>query len=206
MKRAFKLAAVATMVATLAATSAFADWRHPRETDRNYDRDRVITVEGRIRDIDRERNGFVIRLDRGHYLLFARVNTDVRGNSHNRRTRVRDLERGDWIRASGTVQSSRTVYADSIRLLREEDDRWDRDDRTLSGVVQSVDRSRGLLSIREDRTGRTITVDARRADRHDRRNDLDDLRRGDRVVISGDWRRDGRFEAERIDLDRRGRW
>jgi len=204
MKRAIKLAAIATLVATLAATSAFADWRTPRETNRHYDRDRVITVEGRIRDIDRDRNGFVIRIDRGNYVLFARVNADVRGQSqHGRSTRVRDLERGDRIRATGTVQSGRTMYVDTIRLLREEDDRWDRDDRTLYGIVQSVDRSRGLVQIREERSGRTITVDTRRADRDER-----DLRRGDRVAVSGDWQRNGSFEAERIDIDRRGggRW
>ena len=201
MKTTLKLAAVVAMAATLFTASVFADSRHQRETDRYYDRDRVVTVEGRIRDIDRERNGFVIRLDRERYVLFAPAQTNVRANDHrNRRTRVRDLERGDWIRATGRVGNRRIVLVESIRLVRDEDDRWDRDDRTLRGVVQSVDRSRRLVWVREDRSGRVIAVDVRHADRNDRWDDIDDIRSGDRIVVSGDWRRDGRFEAERIDI------
>ena len=207
MKRAFKLAAIAAMVTLLAATSAFADWRHPRETDRRHDRDdrdRFITVEGRVRDIDRERNGFVIRLDRGGYVLFARANTDVRGDSNRRNTRVRDLRPGDWIRATGTTESSRLLEVNEIRFLRGDRgpyDRGDRVERTLTGVVTSVDRSRGLLELREERSGRTIIVVARHAEW----DDFDEVRRGNRIVVSGQFHRNGRFEAERIDIDH-GRW
>ncbi len=205
MKTTVRLAAVVAMAATLLSSSAFADSRHRRETDRYHDRDRTVTVEGRIRDIDRERNGFVIRLDRGGYLLFAPVQTNVHAGNRRHR-RVRDLERGDRIRATGSIGNRRIVHVEDIRILRDEDDRWDRDDRTLRGVVQSVDHSRRLIWIREDRSGRVIAVDVRHAGDNDRWDDIDDVRRGDRVVVSGDWRRNGRFEAERIDVDRGGRW
>ena len=96
MKKSQKLTALMVMMTTLAAASAFADSRHQRETnDRDWSRSRgrVVTLEGRIRDIDRERNGFVIRLHDESVALYVQAH----------QYRGRDLERGDVIRASGNV-------------------------------------------------------------------------------------------------------
>lgn len=208
MKTARNLTLILAVIATVGAPSLFADSRHRNTTDR-YRNDRsggrLVTVEGRIRDIDRDRNGFVIRLDRGGYVLFAPVNTrvDTQRNRGNRRERVRQLERGDVIRASGRIDSRRVMYVDHVTLIREEDDRRDRNDAHLSGIVQSVDRRQGIILVEDARSRRVITVDVRRADRGTYGDDVDDLRRGDRVTIRGDWRRDGRFEAEDVDIDRR---
>jgi hypothetical protein len=61
--------------------------------------------------------------------------------------------------------------------------------------VQDVDRRRGAFVIREERSGRYITV----LDRDD-----DRVRRGDYVELNGEWSRDGLFRAYDIDvLDRR---
>ncbi|HYH06333.1 MAG TPA: hypothetical protein VEK11_04650 [Thermoanaerobaculia bacterium] len=201
--------AIVAVITTLGTASLFADSRHrDRTNDRNDGRHQMrgVTVEGHIRDIDRDRNGFVIRLDRGNYVLYADEDLRVDSRSgRNRRTRVRQLERGDYVRVSGRT-SSRGLYADHITLVREEDDRGGRDDAWLSGTVQSVDRRQGLVWVEEARSRRVIGVDVRRADRNDHRYDADNIRRGDRITVRGDWRRDGRFEAESVDVDRGAQW
>jgi hypothetical protein len=202
------LATVLTVATVLGTASAFAETRHRGETNLV----RAVTVEGRIRDIDWNRNQMVIRLDRSGYVLVASPRTDVYSRAR-RNTSLRDLERGDSIRATGRVESRGTMYVDSITLVREEDDRRDRDDRTLRGVVTSVDASRRIVWLREDRSGRTIEVDLRNAERDDRSwsndvdrdarrrwNDLSRVSRGDRMTVSGDWRSNGRFEGERYNV------
>ena len=76
----------------------------------------------------------------------------------------------------------------------------DRRDGYVSGVVRRVDYRRDIIEIRDRRSGRHITVDARRADRRNRRGiDVSDLRRGDYVELEGSWVRGGVFRAYRID-------
>lgn len=206
MKKAQKLTAILTLIAAIAAPSLFADSRHRGRTNDRYESERAITVEGRIRDIDRERNGFVIDLARSdRYTLFVPADLEVystvrnRESARNRERRVRSLDRGDYVRATGTLDRNGVVYVRSIQLLRDDDDRNDRDSRRLTGTVQSVDLRSGYLLLRDDRTGRVITVKVRRTERDDARRDLDDLRRGDHVTITGDLQRNGQFEADRID-------
>jgi hypothetical protein len=79
-------------------------------------------------------------------------------------------------------------------------DRRNNDRATLAGVVTRVDRRRGEVLIRDQRSGRTINVEMRgRAGRQNRSIDFSDLRRGDRVVLEGQWVNRGEFEAYRID-------
>jgi hypothetical protein len=203
MKTVRNLMAIVAVVMTLTTASLFADSRHRDSTDGRNNAGyhmRGTTVEGRIRDIDRERNGFVIRLDRGDRVLYADFDTrvdSVSGRHH--RTHVRQLERGDYVRVSG--RSARGgIFVEHITLVREEDDRGGRDDAWLSGIVQSVDRRQNLIWVEEARSRRVIAVDVRKADRRDSRYDADDIRRGDRITVRGDWRRDGRFEAESIEI------
>jgi hypothetical protein len=202
------------MAVTLATPSLFADNRRPETTDVWRGRSnsvRQVSVEGRIRDIDRDRNQIVIRLDRGGYVLLVepqmRVET-VSNRMSNRRGRasVRQLERGDSIRATGYADRGGRMNVERLTLLREEDDRGGADDRSLTGIVQSVDRRGEVLWVEVQRTGRTVAVDVRRVDRNSRRFDVDDLRRGDRVTVRGDWQKNGRFEAERVEIDRSAQW
>src|ERR1044071_10356203 len=61
-----KLAAIAVVAMTLATPSLFADNRNQETTDGWRGRSnhaRQQTIEGRISDIDRDRNQFVIRLN-----------------------------------------------------------------------------------------------------------------------------------------------
>ena len=95
------------------------------------------------------------------------------------------------------------------RYERRDDRRDDRRDRGhgygrgagwISGVVRRVDYRRDGLEIRDERTGRNITVDARPADRRNRRGiDVSDLQRGDFVELEGAWVRGNVFQAHRID-------
>jgi hypothetical protein len=205
-----KLAAIAVVAMTLAAPSLFADNRRPETTDgwrgRSHD-SRQVTVDGRISDIDRDRNQIVIRLDRGGYVLLVEPQMRVETLSNRRgRASVRQLERGDSIRATGSLDRGSRMNVDRLTLVREEDNRRDADDRYLTGIVQSVDRRGEVLWIELQRTGRVVAVDVRRVDRNSRRFDVDDLRRGDRISVRGDWQRNGRFEAERVEIDRSAQW
>jgi hypothetical protein len=124
MNKTLKLAAATLLLTTALSPSLFADSRHRETTqsDRYERRDSRRTVaEGRISDIDRERNGFVIRLAGGR-TLFAPANVDV--DARNRRNvRVRNLERGDYIRVEGRYIDRGILLVSEIDLLREEDDR-----------------------------------------------------------------------------------
>jgi hypothetical protein len=204
-----KLAALTVLAVTLATASLFADNRRRETTDgwrMGSNTGRQVSVEGIIRDIDRDRNEFVIRLDRGGYVLVAEPDTRIDAVSNRRgRARVRQLERGDVIRATGSVSRGR-MYVDRISLLREEDDRRDADDRILTGIVQNVDRRDNVIWVQVHRSNRVVAVDVRRVDRNSRRFDVDDVRRGDRISVRGDWQRNGRFEAERVEVDRGAGW
>lgn len=69
----------------------------------------------------------------------------------------------------------------------------------IRGIVDGVDYRTQLLYVRDDYSGRIVTVDMRRVDRRYSRLDLGDLRRGDRVSLNGEWIRGGLFAADRID-------
>jgi tRNA(Ile2) C34 agmatinyltransferase TiaS len=193
MNKTKTLAALTLMIATLGAASLFADNRRPETTNRgrggSYD-SRRVTVEGRVRDIDRDRNGIVIRLDRGGYVLV--LDRDDR--------EARRLERGDVVRASGYLSRGNTLRVSDIDVVR------DNDDRRLSGVVTNVDRRGNVVWVELERAGRVVAVDVRRVDGNRNRYDVDNLRRGDRITVRGEWQRNGRFEAERLDVDRGARW
>jgi hypothetical protein len=192
MNNATKLAALLTLLTTLATPSLFADNRNENRPDRwrgRHDAGRHVVVEGRIRDIDRERNGFVIRLGRGEELF---VPVQVHG--------ARRLDDGDYIRVSGRAGREGRVYVERITEVREDRDSY------VAGIVQRVDRRGDIVWLEEARSRRVIAVDMRRVDRDRRRYDVDDLRHGDRIRVSGEWRRDGRFEAERLDVDRGAWW
>jgi hypothetical protein len=200
-----KLATLTVLALTLSTASLSADNRRRETTDGwrgRQDQSRHVSVEGVIRDIDRDRNEFVIRLDRGGYVLVAEPNTRVEAVANRRgRNSLRQLERGDVIRATGRVERGR-MYVERISLLREEDNRRDANDRLLTGIVQKIDDRGGLIWIQPYRSNRLVTVDIRRVNYHSRQFELDNVRRNDRITVRGDWERNGCFEAEHIELDR----
>jgi hypothetical protein len=205
MKKSLKLMAITMLAATTFTTSALAESRHQRETVPSRSDSRIarsISVEGRVTDIDRERNGIVIRIDNGRYTLWADSSLDVDARTRNG-SRLRNLERGDYIRATGVVSERGIINVRDLDLLRDADRRNGRNDRNalLSGTVESYDERRNVLYVRDGRSRSVITVDVRN-------ERLRDVRRGDRVTIRGGWERNGTFDAEKIDVDRAGnrRW
>jgi hypothetical protein len=69
----------------------------------------------------------------------------------------------------------------------------------IRGIVDGIDYRTQTLYVRDENSGRVVTVDMRRVDRRASRLDLGDLRRGDRVALNGEWIRGGLFAADRID-------
>jgi hypothetical protein len=209
--------AVQAVAVALAATSAFAAdrGRGGYDNDRNHDSSRYerrndsrgnngsrsITMEGRVRSVRSERNGYRVELDRGGYSFFV-------PRSYRR---ANELRVGINIRLSGIfdagygyVNVSNADWLDDAYYGRGGYDNSSRG--YVSGRVERVDLRRGVLLLRDDREGRVVEVAMLRTDsRWNRRIDLDDLRPGDRVELSGDWRR-GFFEAYRIDAVRSGRY
>lgn len=210
MRQSKKLAgfmATAIAVTTLSTASAFADSRHQNETRRGRDygmsgrgttyrdHDRV-TLEGRVRSLDRDRDGFRVQLDRAGYAFFV--------PQRALRNRARDFRVGASVRFGGVFRGG-AVYVDDVDFY--DGNGYDRD--AIRGIVERVDDRRGTVTLRDDSSGRYVTVDRVRSnDRNNRSVDLNDLRRGDFVTISGTWVRNGVFEGYRIDNVRsgRGRW
>jgi hypothetical protein len=91
-------------------------------------------------------------------------------------------QRGDWNRGNGAYGSN-----DSYRVRNDRDDH-----RFVRGVVERIDYRSGTIRLRDDASGRTITADVNN-------RALRNLRRGDRVELTGQWNRGGVFNAERVE-------
>ena len=210
MKRTRNLIAAAVALTTLVGTSAFAESRRQdgtlrdgsnrgsvdsdrrNDSNRSYrDNDRV-TIQGRVSKFSRERDGYRVYLDQG-------------GDSYwvpSSRLGGRSLSVGINVSLGGVFRGG-VIYVDNFGWS----DRAYNDvvhDRTVRGVVDRVDYRRGILEVRDESSGRRVTVDMVRADRRGRVG-INDLRRGDYVTISGDWSRGGTFQAYRVDNVRSGR-
>ncbi len=202
MKKALTLAAVAMLLTSLAAASAFADQRDPQGTwrdgqygyngdgDGHRDHDRV-TVEGRVTRVFRDRGGVRVQLDRGRDSYWI----------PDDRLAGRDLRAGIPVRLGGEFRDG-VVYVDDFGYAGDSgygDGYGYREgrDAQLRGVVERVNYRLRYLILREF-DGDYVKVDMRPVARYRREPDVDDLHRGDVIAISGDWR-DGLFRAERVD-------
>lgn len=198
-KNAVKLA-TATVLTAVVAVSAFADWRRQPGTWNDaqkrvdtqgptYRENERVTVQGTITSVTAHLDGYRVHLDRSRYAFFI-------PDSHVRNI-GRDLRNGAFIEVSGIVRKG-LIWVDRIGDARDSR-RFER----LYGVVEEVDLVRETMWIRDRDSGRRIRVDADRLARRSR-IDLEDLRRGDSVVLAGEW--NGRdFEAWRIESVRSGR-
>jgi hypothetical protein len=201
---------MAAAVMAIAAASAFADSRSQDRTwrergDRDSREDRVyrnherVTSEGRVRSFRQERDGYRVELDRGRHSYWV-PRSYVRGNGRNLRV-------GVSLRLGGVFRGG-YVYVDTLDWLDNGYGRHDRYDErgVVRGIITGIDYRRDILTLRDEYSGRHIRVDMRRADRRSRRSvDMNDLRRGDSIALSGAWDR-GVFEAYRIESVRTGRW
>ena len=87
------------------------------------------------------------------------------------------------------------LYADYVTVVRDRDRNRAYDDALIAGTVDRVDARRGVLWLRDARSRQSIRVEVRN-------DNLYGVRRGDRVSVRGDWRRDGSFIAERVRVER----
>ena len=219
MNRIKKFGAVLA-VSALVATSTFADqrprngseeWRGGRgdgRRDGGYERNerrgdqrgaRNLSAQGRISNLHRERDGYRVQLDRGNQWYYVPSSAwRSRGNGRNL-----DLRVGGSIRLGGGYYDDRGyVYVNEADYYGDDYGYRDRgyNNGFVSGIVTRVDDRRDVIQLRDERTGRHVTVDARRADRRNRRGiDVADLRRGDYVELEGEWVRGNVFQASRID-------
>lgn len=212
MKKIKQFGAVVAAM-TMFAASTFADdrprngsdWRNGRGDDRGWERRderhrdrgaRNLSAQGRITNLYREHGGYRIQLDRGSQWYYVPQSAWSRHRGRNA-----DLRIGVSVRLGGGYYDDRGwIHCSDIDSI---DDYGYRDryrDHFVSGIVRRIDYRRDVLELRDERTGRSITVDARRADRRNRRGiDLADIRRGDYVELEGSWVRGNVFEAYRID-------
>jgi hypothetical protein len=198
----------------LFGSSAIAETRHRNATgswqDADRDRRQVIT-EGRVTQLSRQNDGYRVRLDRGDY--WYHVPQSVLGSRGNGFAVGVSVRLGGYYDSRGYVHVSSADWLDNDHYrgrrddrddrYRDRDRRGDRRDDFISGVVERVDR-RGTILIRDQRTGRRVTAVMARGNNR-RGVDLNDLRRGDRVTLRGDWERGGVFEVHRIEDIRSGR-
>lgn len=211
MKKTMKMMAIGAVMVMTAGASAFAEPRPQNETNGNW-RDnsrnesrRSQTMQGRVRSFSRESNGFRVQFDRDD--RWYHVPQSAFRGRHN------DLRIGVSLRLGGYFGGN-DFYADSVDFIDGAYDNDNRDNRGyrnsynndyVSGIVERVDFRRGTMLLRDDRSGRRIEVVMVNGSRNRRGVDLNDVRRGDRISLSGDWRRGNVFEAYNIDSLRNGR-
>ena len=199
----------AVVLAMSLPTSAFADRRNQDETfrdnrgnyenrDRGYRDNERVTVEGRISNMTREGAGYRVHLDRNNNSFWV----PERSLRDRNRFRV-----GLSIRLGGIFRAG-VINVDVVDYPVDSGYGYDPgyNQGYVRGYVDRIDFRRGVLYVRDDYNRRIIAIDMVRVDRRARTIDLDDLRRGDYVEISGDWGRGGIFEAYRIVSVRTGRY
>jgi|GEM_PF-1256768 len=199
--------------ALLVGTSAFADWRPLYATvsvadqGRDYERRdhdrRNVTLEGRVTRITPERQGYRVVLDRGDYSFWVR---DLNMGRHGRGA----LRVGVNIRIGGFYEPRYGyVVADSYDWLDEgpAPPPVYRTAILIHGRIERINRREETLWLRlED--GRMVNVDMTRNDHHwnNRRVDIEDLHRGDRVTLSGNWTGRDLFLVGHVENIRPGRY
>lgn len=215
IKKLVVTAAAGIVLSSAFETSAFADWRNRDETDRgrrgssenrerSYRDNERVTVEGRITNMTRERDGYRVQLDRSAHSYWV-PERHVRGR--------RNWAIGLAIGLAGIFRGG-MIHVDVVNWpgggydgRYDRDDRYGRNDRGfVRGVVDRVDYRRGYAVIRDSYSGRAITVEMRRGRGGYRDVGLEDVRRGDYVEISGEWERGGVFDGYRIETVRQGRY
>jgi len=204
----------ATALALLLTTSAFADNRGAddnfnRRDDRNgapysnrndaYRENDRINLQGRVTSLSHERGGYRVQLDRGRAPFWVPESY----------VRNRGLRVGIDISLGGVFRGG-SIYVDAVNWPGDGGygyggyGRGSYDNGYVRGVVDRVDYRRATVWLRDDRSGRVVEVDMR-GDRYGRLN-MNDLRRGDLVELSGNWIRGGIFDAYRIESVRAGRY
>jgi len=207
-----KVAGIAA-AALIFGTSAFADSRPLFATvavadqGRDYDRRdhdrRNVQIEGRVTRITPEREGYRVMLDRGDYSFWVR---DLNMGRHGHGA----LRAGINIRIGGFYEPRYGYVVADIYDWLDEGPVAPPAYRTavlIHGRIDRINRREETLWLRLD-DGRMVNVDMTRNDHHwnNRRVDIDDLHRGDRVTLSGNWTGRDLFLVNHVENIRTGRY
>jgi hypothetical protein len=156
----------------------------------SYRDNQRVNASGRITSLSHERDGYRVQLDRGRESYWIPA---------SRMRNRNNLRVGVSIVLGGIFRGGR-IDVDAVN--------WPGDrgynDNYVRGTVERIDYRSDVLLLRDANTGRTIEVDMRDT-RRSSRLDLNDLRRGDYIEVSGDWLRGGTFVADRIEAVDGGR-
>jgi uncharacterized protein YdeI (BOF family) len=148
-------------------------------SSRSYRENERVTVQGKVSSFTHERNGYRVQLDRGRDSYWVPESYF--------RNRGRNLRVGISVVLGGVFRGG-SIYVDDVNYP----DGYGYGQGYVRGVIQGIDYRAGTAWLRDDASGRSITVDLRRT--NERR-----LRRGEYVELSGSWDRGGLFDVYRIE-------
>jgi hypothetical protein len=194
------------LAAAIALTLLFAGFLAPDRAfatapaqgyERGHHDEGRVTVEGRIRSIHRDRDGYRVELERDGRSFWV---PERWVRSHSGEFRV-----GHPVRLGGLVRGGLiTVDLVDWPPFRPLPGYREPAVVVLRGFVDRVEPRRDTLVLRQEGSGRLITVKLNRGDRRwNRTFDPDRFRRGDFVTLAGDWSPSGRFDVYRIESMRR---
>ncbi len=172
-----------------------------RSQDRSYRENDRVTLAGKVSSFNRENGGYRVRLDRASQSFWV-------PDSYVR-TRNRNFGVGVSIGLGGVFRGGQ-IYVDAVNWPDNgaygaygNGSGYERG--YIRGVVDRVDDRTGMAWLRDGASGRLIEADMRGVNRYSR-IDARDLRRGDRVVLSGQWLRGKIFAVDQVDSVRTGRY
>ncbi len=207
-------AAVFAVIFSSNSASALTDDRLPGSTLALAPAGRTITVEGR-REAPRRgevevhgtvrRAGRDLRISTGRSTVRLVASARVPVYYAGRVYRPANLEVGDRVLVIGKLERN-GLHARTIQVVNSVSARAPRQG-AVSGLITSVNQRRQTFRMRSQ-TGRTIVIDAARADSRGRSDvRFRQLRAGDRVTVIGQFRSQDVFVAEAIQIPRthRGR-
>ena len=153
-----------------------------RNSNRSYRENQRVTAQGKISSFTPERDGYRVRLDRGRESYWV-PSSYFRNRGHNIRVGINVV--------LGGVFRDGSVYVDDVNYP---DGGYygNYDQGLVRGVIEGIDYRAGTAWLRDNGSGRAITVDLRRI--NERR-----FRRGDYVELSGSWDRGGLFDVYRVE-------
>lgn len=162
-----------------------------------------ITMQGRINRYERDRGGYRVWFGGNPYSYWV-----PESYFHGRRISVGlDIRLGGIFRNGGVVVDvlgwpGDPYYNDPYYNDGYYNDGYygsGYDNGFVRGIVDRVDRRDSTIVLRDQASGRYVTVDMRGVDYRRSRLDTNDLRPGDRVTLAGSWVRGNIFAANRID-------
>lgn len=169
------------VLAMPAVAQSRGDWQRNNDNDRRETRSSVTRSSGAARHASGSRH---VAVARKSYV----------------RSRLNDFRLGVAISLGGVFRDGE-IYVDAVNSPGGGygyDDGYGTTRGSIRGVVDRVDYRTGIVWLRDDGSGRLIEADLRDAGRYSR-IDRRDLRRGDRVELSGEWMRGNSFAVDQVD-------